>query len=323
MAKVSIVIRCYNEAQHIGRLLDGILHQSLQNLEIIVVDSGSTDGTVEIASHYPIKLLSIRPQDFSFGYALNVGCEAATGEFIVLASAHVFPIYQDWLENLLAPFSNSKIALTYGKQRGLDTSQYSERQIFSTWFPDTSDIQIQDNPFCNNANAAIRRSLWVNHSYDESLTGLEDLAWAKHILTQGYHVAYVPQAEIIHVHNETPLRTYNRYRREAIALKHIYPQENFTLWDFARLCISNITSDYAHALRDNVLSNQWRAIPTFRLMQFWGTYCGYQQRAPVSKQLRQTFYYPRSLSKSPSTSPNTTRQVINYASRPQSLEQVH
>ena len=323
MPRVSIVIRCYNEDRHIGRLLDGIFQQTIQDLEVIVVDSGSYDDTVSIASQYPIKLLSIQPVDFSFGHALNIGCKAAKGEFIVLASAHVYPVYQDWLETLLSPFSNPEVALTYGKQRGKDTTHYSEHQVFAKWFPDAPNVQLQDHPFCNNANAAIRRSLWTQTPYDESLTGLEDLAWAKQVMEKGYRIAYVPQAEIIHVHDESPLRTYNRYRREAIALKNIYPQENFSFWDFVRLYVSNVASDYTHALRDGVLLRHWKAILTFRLMQFWGTYQGYSQRAPVSTQLQQTFYYPRSLKTAQQETTNHHRLMIHYAAKPHPVKNLY
>ncbi|NEO08142.1 glycosyltransferase family A protein, partial [Moorena sp. SIO3I8] len=112
MPEISIIIRCYNEEEHIGRLLSGIMQQTIQDVEIIVVDSGSTDATPSIASRYRVKLLSIKPEEFSFGRALNLGCQAATGQFIVIASAHVYPIYQDWIEKLLAPFKDPKIALT-------------------------------------------------------------------------------------------------------------------------------------------------------------------------------------------------------------------
>src|SRR3546814_7985622 len=71
-----------------------------------------------IASRFPFKLVSIRPEDFPFGRSLNRGCAVASGEFIVIASAHVYPVYEDWLEKLLAPFADPSIALTYGKQRG-------------------------------------------------------------------------------------------------------------------------------------------------------------------------------------------------------------
>lgn len=147
MPRVSVVIRCFNEAQHIGRLLRGISQQTVKDIEIILVDSGSTDDTLSIASCYPIKLLTIKPDDFSFGRALNLGCDAAVGEYIVIASAHVYPIYQDWLESLIEPFSNPTVALAYGKQRGNSSSQFSEQQIFATWFPDTSRVLMQNHPF--------------------------------------------------------------------------------------------------------------------------------------------------------------------------------
>ena len=296
MINISVIIRCYNEAQHIGKLLDGILLQNRQDVEIIIVDSGSTDGTIEIASRYFVKLVNIRPEDFSFGRALNLGCQAATGDFIVIASGHVYPVYQDWLESLISPFNNPQVALTYGKQKGDENTQYSEKQIFAAWFPELSENdKNQDHPFCNNANAAIRRSLWQKNSYNESLTGLEDLDWAKRVMANGFKIVYVPEAEVVHIHDEPPLRIYNRYRREAIALKSIYPREKFNLWDFFRLLIINSTSDFYHAFRDAVLMQEAYSIILFRLMQFWGTYRGYAHQAPISNQLRKTFYYPRNL----------------------------
>lgn len=289
--KVSLVIRSYNEEHHIGRLLVGIMQQTVQDVEIIMVDSGSTDATLSVASRYPVKILSINPGDFSFGRSLNMGCEAARGEVIVVASAHVYPVYRDWLERMLRPFSDPKIALVYGKQRGDQSAQYAEKRVFGQWFPEQSNI-CQKHPFCNNANAAIRRELWKQLPYDNELTGLEDLLWAKKAIALGYHLAYVAEAEVIHVHNETTRETYNRYRREGIAFKRVFPEERFHFWDFVRLWAANVISDYYHALKDGVLwSEKWR-IPCFRLMQFWGTYRGYAQHQPVNRRLRCTFYYP-------------------------------
>jgi rhamnosyltransferase len=313
----SVAIRCYNEERHIGRLLTGIMQQTLGEVETIVVDSGSADATLSIASRYPVRILHIRPEDFSFGRSLNMACEAATGKLIVIASAHVYPLYEDWLERLLAPFQDPKVALTYGKQRGCDTTKYSEHQVFSRWYPDQSSSN-QDHPFCNNANAAIRRSVWERLPYDETLTGLEDLDWARRAMQLGHRIAYSSEAEVAHVHHETPLQTYNRYRREALALKRIFPEERFHFVDFLRLFLANVFADYTHAARDGVLQRELMTVPTFRLMQFWGTYRGYARRGPVTSQLRQTFYYPQARLASPANSPSSdsARRRVQYASNP-------
>ena len=291
--EVSIVVRSYNEEERIGRLLDGIAKQTIDDLDIIIVDSGSTDATVEIASKYPVRILTIPKENFSFGKSLNIGCKAAKGDYIVLASAHVYPVYENWLENLLKPFEDPEVAIVYGKQRGNKTTRYSEVQVFKQWFLENSNNR-QLYPFCNNANAVICKSLWKRVPYDETLTGLEDIDWAKRVVQMGYKIVYSDEAEVIHVHNEKLLNIYNRYRREAIALKNIYPQERFSLWDFSGLLFTNLMSDYYSAIRERVFWQNAQGIFVFRLMQFWGTYRGYRQRPEISTQLRRKFYYPNS-----------------------------
>jgi glycosyltransferase involved in cell wall biosynthesis len=289
----SIVIRAYNEEKHIGRLLEGIRRQTLLDVEIILVDSGSTDGTVSVAESFGARIVGIPSAEFTFGRSLNFGLRAATRELVVVASAHVYPVYPDWLETLLRPFAeDEKVALTYGKQRGPEFAKFSEQQIFHQWYPDASKPQ-QETAFCNNANAAIRKRLWEKNPYDETLTGLEDLAWAKWAKEQGHAIAYVAEAEIIHVHNETPRGVYNRYRREAMALRKIYPEAHFNFYDFLRLTVTNIISDLWHAAREGVLWKNIASIFWFRFMQFHGTRMGHRETSLITPQLRETFYYAR------------------------------
>lgn len=294
----SIVIRAYNEANHISRLLDGISQQTISNIEIVLVDSGSTDHTVAVASRYPVQVVHIKPEEFTFGRSLNHGISHTESEFTVIASAHVYPVYPDWLEHLLAPFSDPTVALVYGRQSGDQSSKFSEQQVFARWYPEKSNNH-QKHPFCNNANAAIRRTLWEQRPYDESLSGLEDLDWANWSLDQGYNIAYTAEGEVVHVHNETPGEVYNRYRREAMAFKRIYPQERFGRMDFIRLVSSNIASDLWHAARQGVLRKNLCGIFQFRWMQLLGTYRGYRQSGPLTWQLRQTFYYPQGILSAP------------------------
>jgi len=288
----SIVIRAFNEEKHIGRLLEGVRQQTLKDVEIILVDSGSTDGTISVAQSFAARIVRISSSEFTFGRSLNLGIQATTRELIVIASAHVYPVYPDWIAALLNPFQNENVALTYGKQRGPETAQFSEQQIYYQWYPDVS-MPRQSTAFCNNANAAIRKSLWQQNPYDETLTGLEDLAWGKWVKEQGYDIAYVAEAEIIHVHTETPEGIFNRYRREAMAFKRIFPEAHFSYYDFVRLTTMNILSDLWHAARERLLWKNLSSVFRFRLMQFHGTRVGYRESGLLTPQLRETFYYAR------------------------------
>ena len=287
----SIIIRAYNEEDHIGRLLAGIMEQTLKDIEIIVVDSGSSDATVAIASRFPTQILSIDPHEFTFGRSLNVGCTAARGEFLVFASAHVYPLYPDWLERLVEPFQDESIGLVYGKQRGDGNTRYSEHQQFKRMYPDESSIP-QKHPLCNNANAAIRQSLWKQRKFDESLSGLEDLDWATWLLSQGRYLAYSAGGTVVHVHNESPRQVSTRYKREAIALARIRPEETFSFYDFLTLYTSNIISDLKCALVDRRFFQVSWSILWFRWMQFLGTYLGFRHAGPMTDEVIRAFYYP-------------------------------
>jgi len=310
----SVVIRAYNEEKHITRLLEGIAQQTIKDVEVILVDSGSTDATVLIARQYndrfPVHIVHIQPDEFTFGRALNLGITQSKSDLVVIASAHVYPVYPDWLERITAPFADKEVSLSYGKQRGNRTTKYSEKQILTRWFPDQSQPR-QENAFCNNANAAIRRSLWEEQHYDETLSGLEDLAWANWAIEQGHVISYTAEAEVIHVHNETPRAVYNRYRREAMAFKRIFPNEHFGTWDLLRLTTSNIANDVWHAARQQVLLHNLGSIFWFRWMQFSGTYRGYREAGPLTWQLRKTFYYPKSI-KTPGHSSTRDIEPIRY-----------
>jgi rhamnosyltransferase len=288
---LSIVIRAFNEEKHIGRLLYGISQQSYPNPEVILVDSGSTDGTLSIASQYPVKIVHITPENFTFGRSLNTGISAASGDLVVITSAHCYPVYPDWIEKLTRPLTNQHIAMSYGKQRGGETNHFSEHQFFRKYFPNHSVTQ-QAHPYSHNANAAIRRKLWEIHTYDENLTGLEDLAWSSWAMESGYEIAYVAEAEVIHLHEETYQQVFNRYQREAIALKQILPKSTFLFGQFMRSLLESVILDLIQARRNQVLIKNMGSILKFRLMQYWGTYRGYHFAGKIDAQLHQGFYYP-------------------------------
>ena len=300
LSSVSLIVRCFNEEAHIGRLLVGALGQTRPPDEIVVVDSGSTDQTLAIAEKFDVRVVQVAPELFSFGHALNLGIEASTAEIAVIASAHVYPIYDTWIEELLRPFSDPGVALTYGRQETPPGGRFSERRLLAQWFPAQS-ARRQRHPFCNNANAAILRSAWEQRPYDEQLTGLEDLDWAKYAIDTGYSVAYVAEAPVVHVHDESFTQVFNRYRREAIAHKDIYNDQEMGLMTATRLAVINIFGDYRAAVSADRLQEVVVDIPRFRVAQFLGTYRGFAQSGPVTDVLKRRFYYPSDRADLPSS----------------------
>ena len=213
--KASIVIRTLNEARHLPELLLGIKEQRYDGgVEVIVVDSGSTDRTLEIAEMHHARIVHIKREEFSFGRSLNVGCEAATGGCLIFISGHCIPVSEHWLANLVAPLADGKAVYSYGRQIGNDSSRFSERQLFKKYFPSEDAVPQREGFFANNANSALLTTTWKQYKFDEALTGLEDMELAKRLVSDGQKVAYVASAPVFHLHDEKWAQVRRRYERE-------------------------------------------------------------------------------------------------------------
>jgi len=290
----SVIIRTYNESKHLGEVLRRLGQQDLDRseFEVIVVDSGSTDGSREIGVEAGARLITIDKSDFSFGRSLNRGCSAAKGEYCVLLSGHCLPMQDDWLRKLVTPLCDGTVTYTYGRQVGNSTSKFSECQLFAKQFPETSKIP-QEGHFCNNANAALPRKLWEEHRFDEDLTGLEDMELAKRFVGSGLQVGYVAEASVLHLHEEDWPMVRRRYEREAIALQYIMPQIHVGFRDFVRYFASAVLLDVSAAIEQRVARRKLREIVMFRLMQYWGTYQGNHEHRKSSREMKEVYFYPR------------------------------
>lgn len=295
MTSVSAVIRTLNEAEHLGRLLAGLRQQTRQVDELVVVDSGSSDATVAIADDAGAQVVRIAPEEFSFGRSLNRGCAAASGDVLLIVSAHVYPVYDTYVEHMLRPFAREDVAVVYGRQVGDHRTKFSESRLMARWFPDES-IWDQGHPFSNNANAAVRREAWADMRYDERLTGLEDLEFANRVIQKGGLIAYVAEAPVVHVHEEPWDRIRNRYRREAIAYAQIMDEASMSVPHAIRLALQNIATDYWHAAREGALLQNFWSVPAFRSAQFLGAWEGFRTPPSLTEELRRRFYYPPSQS---------------------------
>ncbi len=292
--RVSIVLRTLNEAKHLDDLLVMIARQqgAALQVETILIDSGSTDGTLEIARRHGCQISHITKSEFSFGRSLNRGCACSTGDILVFISGHCVPVGDDWLRRLCQPLLAGTVAYAYGRQIGDDDSNYSERRIFAHYFPDTSSLP-QDGFFCNNANSALLRSVWENHRFDESLTGLEDMDLAKRLVAAGMKIGYVARAPVFHHHRETWPAVRRRFEREALALRSIMPEVQLSRSDVVRYVVTSVLGDWRAAAQNGVRSTSRADMLRYRWNQFAGSYKGNHEHRRLSQTAKERFFYPQ------------------------------
>ena len=297
--RITIVIRTLNEDRFLDDLLTAIETQEFEkidirqeDIEILIVDSGSTDNTLQIASRHKCRITTIEKDEFTFGKSLNKGCAAAKGSTLVFVSGHCIPTASDWLENLVYPILKSDIAYCYGRQIGLETSQFSENQLLGKYFPSEEKIPQVDSILVNNANAAISKVVWEAFKFDEEITGLEDMELAQRLVKDGYKIAYCSTSVVFHIHNETLRQIKRRYEREAVALLSIEPDWRISWADFFRYFFASVLSDLNAALR---IRRFWKVLPdvvSFRAAQYMGSYQGNHSSVRKINEAKEAYFYP-------------------------------
>jgi rhamnosyltransferase len=305
--KVSVIVRTLNEARYLDDLLCGIEEQLETDqlpYEVVLVDSGSIDGTVEIAQRHGCRILHIKREEFSFGRSLNLGCQAALGEILVMVSGHCVPVDRCWLKNLCAPLISGVAQYSYGRQIGGPTSHFSEQRIFAKYFPAESKLP-QEGFYCNNANAAVLRATWEQYRFNEELTGLEDMDLAQRLVSHGGAVAYVADACVHHHHSETWQQVQRRFEREAIALQKIMPQLQVSAFDTLRYFLASVVKDWTLTFSSSTpnssivgvgpLAKQSGLLDIlrYRFNQYWGAYRGNHELRKLSRVEKERYFYPQ------------------------------
>ncbi len=218
---LSVVIRSRNEARWMARCLFALKHQRMADVEPIVVDNDSTDGSVEIARSMGAKVVRIGADEFSYGRAINLGAAAASHPSIAVLSAHCLPVDDLWADYLVAALSVEKnIAGVYGRQEPLpDTSAFDKRDLWLT-FRDERLRQTRDT-FFHNANSAIPREVWREQPFDETIEGQEDREWGERMIRLGYVLRYEPHARVYHFHGIHQGRNEARAERVVRVIEYL------------------------------------------------------------------------------------------------------
>jgi len=215
--KISIVILTKNNGKTIGKVLQQINAQQVDNdFEIIVVDSGSNDDTLEKISQYSVRLYTIPPGEFGHARTRNMASGYARGDYLVYLSADAIPADEKWLENLVDKLADEKTAATFGRQIPYQDTPPMERFFIQNNYPATVDSAYSNtdfnmNAFFSNVNSAIKRSLWEKIKFNEKLIISEDHDWAKKAYDLGYKISYIPDASVFHSHKYGLLQVFKRY----------------------------------------------------------------------------------------------------------------
>lgn len=203
---VSIVIRTKNEEVWLERVLDKLYSQTYKPIEVIIVDSGSTDKTLEIIAKYPvIYLIQIKPEQFNYSFALNLGIKQAKGKYIGIFSGHSLPLSNKIIEKSIETLEkDSEVAGVTGHYFSLPDDKFTTQLTGFIGYLFKPTIE-HNCKYMTNTNSIIRKDLWESYKFDEYLhDGCEDYDWACEMISRGYDIIKTKKLTVRHSHAHVP-----------------------------------------------------------------------------------------------------------------------
>ena len=211
-----------------GPCLEAVFGQKgAGQFEVIVVDSGSTDGTLEITQvlaaraqeRCPVRLEQIPARTFHHARTRNYAASLANGEILVYLAADAFPTSENWLRALLSNFEDEQVGAVYGRHFPKKGSSFEREDALSAVYGEERVVKEPASRrrlgyryyHMSTVNAAIRRDVWAATKFPEELKVFEDLGIAKRILDRGWKIVYEPAASVYHSHQHTTLGLFKRY----------------------------------------------------------------------------------------------------------------
>jgi rhamnosyltransferase len=223
----SIIILTKNAGEGFATLLTSLLSQKFDGrYEVLIIDSGSTDDTLAVAQGFPTKVTRIKPEEFHHGRTRNLGAELASGRILVYITQDALPLNNEWLRKLADNFNDSKVAMVVGRQIPWQTTKPPEKFFYFYVFPpfkivvtNAASDYYRDNVFISNVNSAIRKDVWQQFKFSETVLMVEDKEFAKRALFAGWAIVYEPDAVVYHAHDFTLSSLFQRCVEGGIALR--------------------------------------------------------------------------------------------------------
>lgn len=220
--EISVIIPTLNAEHEIDGLLIALEHQSIQPVDILIVDSASEDKTIELVrQHKRVRLLKIDRQDFNHGTTRDMALRESRGDFVCFLTQDAVPVSDDYLERLVAPMvDDSDIALVSGRQLPKADARRFEQLVRDFNYPDAPSVRSKGDLekfgiktfFASDTCSAYRRTAYLECGGFDHVNTNEDMLMAAKFIASGLKVAYEPRAEVYHSHNLTPFQQFARNR---------------------------------------------------------------------------------------------------------------
>ena len=234
---VSIVIPVKNGGKRFAEVLGMVFSQETKyEYEVICVDSGSTDGSLDLMRNFPVRLYEIPPEEFGHGRTRNYGAAKGTGRFIAFITQDALPADEHWLDSLVSAMEiDDGIAGGFGCHLAYpDANIFDKRDLpqhFARFGSENHVFSIDDRAaydddiglrlflsFFSDNNSCLRRSVWEKYPYDD-VDYAEDQIWMRRMLELGYKKVYAPRAMVYHSHD--------------------YP-----VWEYCKRCFDDLRAHY-------------------------------------------------------------------------------